>query len=544
MNNATAYRFLHSLRRRMLPMVLVLLGVAGGGYAVLSLDRIRITFHAPDTEAMLGLFSILSLICFDYAFAVGFRSGVLGYSLSDVVYCFAGPFGKKHNLFLSFTSGGASALFFLWLICANSPLMTMWIGARTIDVIGFLIGAFFTVLITFLGSSYLSARFCDNTKAKVIAVVSLLASNLILGLLVLKDLIGVFGSFEQVKQQDPALIVRLIGNSFYTDIFPIAGWDQIVYKEIVRGGIGIRSIIVIALYIIILLGIILLYIRSDFDFYEHAYDNASRIADIIEASKAGVEAVNTGIARTAKVGKEVYKRGWGATAFFHMHLFENIRASKIFFINKVALVYRVFALLLLLIADGMLEEIWDVLLVIVGIATMLVLNAIVFGGSKTVLEFNRPYIYTVPEKSGRKLMMCIFSDIPEMLFDALICLLIIKLVAREPFGPLAMISFLIMMVIFDLLSETAGILCAKLLRKFGKFALMGVRYVLIVFLIIIGMLPAEIFTNLVTGAAADNIDIILCVMIASMAGVYFLLWLAVLSLTRVVFERTDANDIL
>lgn len=544
MGNATVYRFVHSLRRKIIPMLFVLAGIAGGVYAVWYLDHITLAVHSPDTEAMMGLFSILSVICFDYAFAVGFRSGVLGYSLSDVVYCFAGPFSKKHNLFLSFYSGGASALFFIWLICANSPLMTIWVGVRTADVVGFVIGAFFTVFITFLGSSYLSARFCDNLRAKIICIVTLLAGNLIMGLLILKDLIGTFGSFAAVKEQDPALIVKLIGNSFYMELFPIGGWNQIVYKEIVTGGMTHRSIVVILLYIAILAILIALYIKTDFDFYENAYENAARIADIIEASKAGVEAVNTGIARTAVVGKEVYKRGWGSSAFFHMHLFENKRTSKLFFVNKVALVYRVFALILLLIADGMMEEYWDVLLVIIGIATMLVLNAIVFGGSKTILEFNRPYIYTVPEKSGRKLMMCILSDIPEMLFDALICTLIIKLVASEPFGILAMISFITMMVSFDLLSETAGILCAKLLRRFGKFALMTVRYILIVVLIVIGMLPGELFTNLVTGDAADNIDILLAVMILSMTGVYILLWLGVLSLSRIVFEKTDANDIL
>ena len=310
------------------------------------------------------------------------------------------------------------------------------------------------------------------------------------------------------------------------------------YKGILRGSSSYLPVVVV-LYAVLWIAVVLLYRKGKFDFYETAVLNTSRIVEIVEASQVGVEAVNTGIARTAVVGKEVYKRGWGASAFFHMHLFENLRTSKLFFINKVAMIYRVFALIVLLISDSIMPEDLDVIVIVIGICTMMVLNAIVFGGGKTVLELGRPYFFLVPEKTSKKLALCLLADVPEMLFDAVVCAFMVKLVAWNDFGLLPFVMFIVMMTAFDLLAQTVGIICVKLLRQFGKFSMMFARYILMIALMIIGMIPSEVLTGGISVSWADDISVVLAVLIGILALSYSLMWVLMIVISWRLFSRDE-----
>ena len=540
MFDAYLYRIINQAKRRKLAIAIVLCGIIGVLTSFARLDNIVQKYGNIHQETMLGLFSLIMVFAFDYAFAVGFRTGVLGYSLSDVNFHFASPFTPKSNLVISLLYGGASWLFFLWLITANAPLAAMWVGAGRSDVAFLLLEVFFTMLLVFMITSYISARFCSSIAKRIIPVIILLLGQFFAVIMVIRDLISEFGSFDGIREQSARTLIDRIGNSFWVDIFPLAGWNGLIYKGMIRGDQSIMPL-VIGVYVLITFIVILLYVRTDFDYYEEAGANAKTIADIVEASKAGVEAVNTGIARTAQVGNEVLKRGWGASAFFHTHLFENKRASKLFFINKVALIYRAFGLLFLVIVDSIFEEIYDPVIIILGLVTMLVLNAIVFGGGKTVFEFNRPYLFMVPEKSWKKLAFCIAADVPEMIFDAFLCSLIIKVVAFNDYGVLSFILLMLLMISFDLLSETTGLICVRLFRNLGKFALMGIRYAVIIVFIIVGMVPATILTSTMRAETIEEVARIINLMIGTMGLTYFLIWVVLVFFGRNLIDNFDSN---
>ncbi len=534
--SAYFYRLLITIKRKPIADIVAVVGIFTAVITVASLNRIPVNLIPRDDETILGIMSILLIICFDYAFVTGFRSGVLGYHPADMTFHFAAPFSRVFNLIVSFPYGLGSMLVFLWLMCVNSPVLTWWIGFTTRDCIAFTVEAFFIMTVTFLLTSFISARFTDQVWVKVVAVVLLFVMHFVLFYAVLSDLISEYGSYAVLREQTLLIILKTSGNSIWADSFPIAGWVGLIYKGMLRGVYSYYPL-VFALYAMMIVLVCFLYRFGRFDFYETATMNTSRILEIVEASKAGVEAVNTGIARTAKVGKEVYKRGWGASAFFHMHLFENLRTSKLFFINKVALIYRVFALIVLLIADSIIPEELDMVVIVIGICTMMVLNAIVFGGGKTVMELGRPYFFMVPEKAWRKLTMCLLADVPEMVFDAVLCAVMIKFAAWKEFTLLPAVMTVLLMTVFDLMAQTISIICVKLLNQFGKFSMMFVRYVLMLALLFFGMIPSELITAAVTVSIQDNIILILTILIGILGVTYFIIWLIVMAVSWRIFSR-------
>lgn len=528
MVNAYLYRMYNTARKKPVLLVLIIAGVIFAINSVTKLDTPAIQFNERNEAVIRGMTQLILLVCADYAFAVGFRSGVLGVSLPDVTYHLAGPYSKRFNLIMSFGYGLSSIAFFVWFLTANTSVLAMWIGFNTHDYYVLFGQSVLAMAIMFLFTSYISAAFPESIKARVIAVGGLLLLHAGIMVLVIRDLILTFGSWAEVKVQNPLVLINYIGNSRWMATIPVVGWNFMPDLNWV----------LIMLEIVFVLVLLVLYGITEFDFYETAGANAQKIADIVEASKAGVEAVNTGISRTATVGKEVYDKGWGANAFFWQHLFQNRRESKLFFVNKVALIYRVFALLILLVSGSVLEE--KLLVVIMGVATMMVLNSIVYGGGKIVFEFNRPYFFMVPEKPGTKFASCLLADLPEMAFDALLCTIIIKIPSGASFGIFSMICFFVMMVAFDMVSQTLGIICVRLLRNFGKMVLMFVRYVVIIILMLVGMTMSYFATEAV-GALITTDDMILGVMIGSMGLAFVLIWLAMIPLAVKIITKADVN---
>ena len=534
--NAYLYRLLITVKRRPVADIFTVVGIFSAVMSVIYMDRVPMRLFERDEVTIQAIMTLLLIICFDYAFAVGFRSGVLGYNPADMTFQFAAPFSRVFNLFVSFPYGLGSVIVFLWLLAANSPVLSWWVGATSADMAVFTVAALFVMLLTFFFTSFISARYCDNAPVIVLTVAGLLVFHAILITLFMHDMTLQFGSFETFKARPLISNLTLAGNSVWALNFPVAGW----VSRIIRG-VPARDFGTVFLYVLLYLAaaviVCILYRKGRFDFYETACLNTGRILEVIEASKAGVEAVNTGIARTATVGNEVFGRGWGASAFFHMHLFENRRTSKLFFINKVAAIYRVFALLVLLLARSVIPDGFNVLVIIIGMTTMMVLNAIVFGGGKTVLEFGRPFFFLVPQSAGLKLSMCILADLPEMAFDAVVCALMIKFAAWEDFGLLPFFMFIFLMIAFDLLSQTTGIICAKVLRQFGKFPMMFVRYVLTVAFLLIGMLPSTVLTNVITAGMESSLSSVLGVLMGVLGGSYLILWAVLILVSRRLFRE-------
>ncbi|MCR5200356.1 MAG: hypothetical protein K6C38_04470, partial [Saccharofermentans sp.] len=95
---AYLYRLLITVKRRPIADILAVVGIFSAIINVARLDTITVNLVPRNDETVLGIMSLLLIICFDYAFATGFRSGVLGYHPADMTFQFAAPFTRVFNL--------------------------------------------------------------------------------------------------------------------------------------------------------------------------------------------------------------------------------------------------------------------------------------------------------------------------------------------------------------------------------------------------------------------------------------------------------------
>ena len=122
MIRAYLYRMFITVKRRPIADILAVAGIFTAIYSVMHLNSIKESLVPRDNATVLGILSLLLILCFDYAFVTGFRSGILGYHPADMTFHFAAPFTRVFNLFVSFPYGVGSLVVFVWLLCVNSPV--------------------------------------------------------------------------------------------------------------------------------------------------------------------------------------------------------------------------------------------------------------------------------------------------------------------------------------------------------------------------------------------------------------------------------------
>ena len=104
--------------------------------------------------------------------------------------------------------------------------------------------------------------------------------------------------------------------------------------------------------------------------------------------------------KRAKVGKEKLGGGDGASALTAIHFLMNKRGSKFFFVNPLCITYRLItAVYLLFMLKGGSTNENPRMLIVSAFMMMILLNAVVYAGGKTVTEFTKHYIYLIPRQS-------------------------------------------------------------------------------------------------------------------------------------------------
>ena len=129
---------------------------------------------------------------------------------------------------------------------------------------------------------------------------------------------------------------------------------------------------------------------------------------------------------------------------------------------------------------------------------IMLLNAMVYGGGKTIFEFNRPYIFMVPEKSSKKILNCVLAEIPEMIFDSVLCGLLLCYFTKWELP--VFIGVLLFFVFYDLFSELMAHCFLRIFSGLGQYTMMIVRYVgifvIAIPLIVPGIVVAIVCENL------------------------------------------------
>ncbi len=490
MLSATLYRIRKDLAKKPWVPVLVIIAILFSFLmiwtgAAAGKDSVEVR----NLELAVGAINVMSIIVFGFTFSSGLQSGAVGFSFADVNFHLAGPFTPKFNLVLASSGIIKTCGVFLWVLCCQSANLGMMFGFRMWDIVALLLGC---VVIMFCGYA-LGAFFCayynENENAQKMVRKIFYAVNGIFLVVSLGMLYKTYGSIGAIKGLGLKGIISAVGSSVPARFFPVAGWTNLIYTGVVYNNI-FYILIGIILVVAVIAGIVILYLKCDVDYYESAMIGAQKLADLKEAKRAGVDTDTSKLNAKIKVGKETLTKGWGASAFTQRHFLENSRGAKLFFINPLGILYRVITF-----GYGMMMDKMNVMdspkgnLMMV-MMMMIILNAVVYGGGKTILEFNRPYIFLVPEKASKKLMACLAGSIPEMLFDSALCGGLVMYFGHTTV--IEAVSAFVMMLVFDMLFQLVGLLSLRLFQSLGRTLLIMLRTFIGYGLVLLAFVPGII----------------------------------------------------
>lgn len=502
MLSATLYRIRKDLAKKPWVIVLAILAVAFAGLMIFTGSLAgKDAQEVRNLELSVGAINVISIIVFGFVFSSGLTSGAVGFTYADVNFHLAGPFTPKFNLLLASSGIMKMCGLFLWIMCCQSTNLSMMFGFRMWDLIALLLG---NVVVMCLGYS-IGVFFCAffNEKKEAIGVVR----KVFLGIYALFVVISfgllykTYGSIGAIRDLGLKGIVSAVGSSALAKFFPVAGWTNLVYAGITYHN-NLYILIGIITTVAVAAGIVILFLKCDVDYYESAMIGAQKLADLKEAKRAGVDTDTTKLNAKVKVGKETLKKGWGASAFTYRHFLENTRGSKLFFVNPLGITYRIITFGYGMMMDKMavLDTAQGNLIAVM--VMMIMLNAVVYGGGKTILEFNRPYIFMIPEKASKKLMACLAACIPEMLFDSILCGALVMYFGHTSI--LVGLSVVFMMMAFDLLFQLIGLMSLRIFKSLGRMLLITLRTFIGYGIVVLCIVPG-IFAYYALGAASIGI---------------------------------------
>ncbi len=414
-----------------------------------------------------GLYLIL-IVMFNFMFYTALKNGVVGFSTADVVYHMAGPFTPRFNLLIAASGTIQICLLFTFILSTQTALIYNAIGVSSIDLLVLVIGSFIAGVIGYFSGSFFGAKYSDDEAKK----------NRVMTIGIVIDAIAVIGFLVTFFMSKPDLkaiglkgVIAAFGDSWFARIFPGGGWITMIYDGIIHGNMVI-TVGGIALTAAALVLIIYAYSNFELDYYDVAIEYAQKAHDLAEQKRAGIDSDTAAMTGRAKVGKEKLGGGSGASALTAIHFLMNKRGSKFFFVNPVGITYRIITAVYMVFMGNSSDDRPE-MLVISAFMMMILMNAILYAGGKTVMEFTKHYIYLIPEKSTSKLLACIRADIPEMAFDSVICGALMYILCH--FSLPAASAFGLMMLVYDMLCETGALLIMRLLPALGRYLLTLIR---------------------------------------------------------------------
>ena len=476
------------------------------------------SFVPRDIDVVRGGMYLILVVMFNFMFYTGLKNGVVGFSTADVVYHMAGPFTPRFNLILAASGTIQLCCVFSFLISTQAAIIYNAIGVSSLDLLYIVFGSFVAAIIGYFLGSFFGALFSDDEDEG--------KRNKVMTAGIVLDLIAV-GGFAVTAFLNNTLLpfsakgtLAALGNSWFFKAFPGGGWVAMIYDGIISNS-PLLTVAGIGLILVCLAVLVIIYTRFNLNYYETAIAYAQKAHDMAEAKRAGIDADTAAMTKRAKVGKEKLGDGEGASALTAIHFLMNKRGSKFFFINPLAMMYRLItAGYLFFMSQGDMGE-NPKSLIISAFMMMIMLNAVVYAGGKTVTEFTKHYIYLIPESSKAKLFACLKADIPEMAFDALLCAMLMKFMVG--FSQPESLAFGGMMIVFDLLCEMAALLIMRLLPMLGKYLLMTVRYIGVMLVCSIAIVPViavtaitdMLFFGIIAGAITGVIMLAVLLPVAS-----------------------------
>lgn len=498
MLNALMYQLRREFFKKKSNVVFTILGVAFAALMITLTGFISSESEViRDPKIVSAGIAVIMMIAFDFTL-MNMSSGDVLFTNSDVNFYLAGPFTPRFNLLLPIITCLKTSFLLMFVLSCQGALISSLMSVNALDMIILLLAVFVISVIGYSFSQIINALFYDKKLIRYSIIGVFLAVQVVWLVVSYVNLFNQAGSLVGIKELGLNAILSTLGSSTILKVVPVAGWLSLVTDGI-YGGSVVKMILGIVLTIAF---IAVVYIASNyftFDYYERAIESAEKIAERVAAQKAGVDGSVT-IASIKNDGKK-HVGGYGASVLFHKHLNENKRISKLFFINKLAFMYKIFVIVYLAFMSRT-DDFYGSAGLVMAIVMMALLDTVVFAGGRSVIEITKPTFYLIPEKTSVKLFYTVMGGVPEMLFNGLISAAILVWATGDGFAPLLAIASFVFFTVFDLLCTYVAILVGLIFKSFGKTLLMIVRYVFFWFVggaILVSAFLFKIFMDLSIG---------------------------------------------
>ncbi|HEX3037696.1 MAG TPA: putative ABC exporter domain-containing protein [Oscillospiraceae bacterium] len=456
-----------------------------------SFDRPRAT-SGMDIRLLQGSYFVILLFIAVLTLLNGLKSGTTFFSMCDVNFLFVSPLSPKRILAYGLIKQmGSSLLVMFFLLFYGASLVNTfkisWTSV-TLLVVGMAVLLFVVQVLALLIYSFTNGR-----PNRITAVKGIIYGLVTLLLLYLGQQILTNGySLESVYKaiSSPQLMW-----------FPVAGWIM----GAVFGVIG-ANVLNTAVYTLVIVAVVavalLLFIKSDTDYYEDVLQSTESTYQIKQAKKDGnfdkMSAMN---GKTTKVHDTGINQGWGANTFFYKHLREAKRKSRLIFVNGSTVILLLATVAVSIFISKISGDDHDPVPVgmLMAIATGMAVYIQFFlnAAGDWTRELMKPAIYLVPEKPFAKLLWASMTTILKPVIDgviiftvlcfvlhanpltAIVCALIYgstgflftanNVLSQRLFGSVSnrgLLMFVYMLIL--VLTVAPGVVCSALLVAFGN----------------------------------------------------------------------------
>lgn len=430
----------------------------------------------PMQEVYAMLIALYGVMFAITAFA-GFGSGASFYSMADVNLLFSAPISPQRILTYGLVKQmGTSALIGIFLLFQYGWLRQTY-GIGILEIVAIFLGycvimfcSQLTAMVIYIFTS------CDDKKRQICKWCFFGFWALIVVLVGLPLLLKGNGSLSAIVAQADATWVSCL---------PVFGWAKAAVVGIFEKNaiMMLAGLAALAVYILVF---VLSIIKMHSDFYEDVLQATEVSFSAINAKKEGK--LDTGTPKNVRLGKTGLHRGWGSGVFFYKHMLEN-RRSGIPFYDTASIIYTLFTLgfAFALRKQG--------ILTIFMFATYMQIFSAALG--RWVRELTLPYVYMIPEKPFRKLVMLCQENFLRILVDAVILFVLVGLIMDS--SPIDIVGCIVARMGFGILFMAGNILSERILGGFLNKVIIMFLYIIVMLLLtapgIVAAVAISIFTQ-------------------------------------------------
>ncbi|HCR43156.1 MAG TPA: hypothetical protein DIV41_01115 [Ruminococcaceae bacterium] len=441
-----------------------------------------------DMRLLQGIFLVLLLFLGTQNALSSLKKGSAIFSMPDVNFLFVSPVSPKAVLFYGLLKQMAGILLsFVFMAFYSGTLLDTF--PITLGGVALLIIFMALFIFSVQVFSLLTYSFVHGSQKRTAAARALIYTAL--GLNVLVFIIIFCRNGRTAAAIYPAI------SSPYLEYIPLAGWFQGAVFAFIAGQMA-RAAAFTAVIAVFLIISIILFVKTDVDYYEDVLETAQVRFEAAEAARGrraytGRRNVNEkGKVRTGRTG---IGKGCGANTFFYKHICEARRRSRFVFADTTTAVMLTVNLIsyfiILNVSAGFTSD--GAMLVSAGISIYILF--FMNGLGDWTRELAKPYIYLVPEPPFKKLIWASMTTIIKPALDGVVIFAVMCAAARA--NPLTGLFCALLYASCGFLFTAGNVLAQRL---FGSMSNRGVIMLLYIFMLIIIMAPGAVLSLAVRDA--------------------------------------------